>query len=267
MKQTVLFDELKRFGFSIDESAIYTFLLQNPKSSATKISKSLRVPRTRVYRYLEKLIQKAFVIEVHEGFGKKYVASTYEKLNRIIEEKETKLSQLKDSAPKLFNELAQLSAGLDTDSNILTYRGEEGLKQVTWNSLKAKDVLRIYEISTMDAMFEREFAEKVRHEFGKLGTKIHQLTNLEEVNMDSDQKVHIDHSEVRFLNPKELEIRTEVIIYNNVYTAYTYEDGDVFIVEIYNEKLATMQKQLFDFIWSKAKGMERVDDRGRFRVK
>lgn len=42
-------------------------------------------------------------------------------------------------------------------------------------------------------------------------------------------------------------------IYNDVIGIYSWHEGEVFGVEIYNEKVATMHKQLFEIVWKIAK--------------
>jgi hypothetical protein len=45
----------------------------------------------------------------------------------------------------------------------------------------------------------------------------------------------------------------ETYIYDNVVGLLSYESDDIFGVEIYSEKLARQQTQLFNLLWSQAK--------------
>ena len=74
------------------------------------------------------------------------------------------------------------------------------------------------------------------------------------------------YDKFRYVSPTDLKINFEVLIYNDVYATYTYKGDEIFCVEIYNPQLAEMQKQLFDFIWSGAKKMQFVDERGGAEV-
>lgn len=137
-------------------------------------------------------------------------------------------------------------------SRIISYQGVEGLKQVTLNSLRAKDGIYIYEISSMNEFIEQKFAEDVRRQFVKNQIYIKQLTN--RVFLDkwtAVEELVEKYWEARYIDPKKFEIKAEILVYNNVVAIYDFKK-EIFCVEIYNQNLARMQKQLFEFIWNLA---------------
>lgn len=257
---------LLTFGLSEEESQVYLFLLKNGRSSALYIHKSLKIPRTKVYRLLNKLGDKGLVVEEVKGYGTKFVAESYEKLNEIIWGKEAELYSLKHEAPNLFNQLAQLTVADPKEYKILHYRGVEGLKQVTWNSTKAKDLFRIYEINNMHAFLDFEFSEKVRMKFLESKIKTHQLTNQKELDDYTEIPEVVEYMDYRYISPEELEIIFEIAIYNDTLVMYSYEKHDIFCVELINPKLAKMQKQIFDLIWKDAKRMKKIGANGQAKI-
>lgn len=259
---------LSIYDFTEDESSVYLNLLKKERSSALEISKDLKIPRTRVYRVLEKLIEKGFVKEEIKDYGTKFVAESYEKLSYLIDEKEKELNELRKVMPDLFYQLAMLKLQSKEDYRVLYYRGVEGLKQVTWNSLNSKGLFRIYEINDMNAFLDKKFAEKVRMEFAKRKIKVHQLTNLKEIKDFTEIENHVKFWTPRYVDPDELEMKFEILIYNDVYCMYSYDEEkkDIFCVEIHNSRLAKMQKQLFDFVWLKANKMKVVSKRGSSKL-
>ena len=54
----------------------------------------------------------------------------------------------------------------------------------------------------------------------------------------------------------------EVLMYNDTYAMYSYENNEIFGVEIINPKLAAMQKQIFDFMWRHSRRMKMVSEGG-----
>lgn len=50
-----------------------------------------------------------------------------------------------------------------------------------------------------------------------------------------------------------LNFNHQVDIYNNVVSFYNWHEGEVFRVEIYNDKIARMHKQLFEIVWKLGK--------------
>lgn len=256
---------LSDYDFNQDEAKVYLSLLKKENLSALALSKELKIPRTRVYRILEKLISKGFVKEQIKDYGTKFAAVSYEKFENLLNEKEKEILELKKVLPELYLELANLKLKSQEEYKVLYYRGVEGLKQVTWNSLNAKGLFRIYEINDMNAFLDKKFTEKVRLEFVKREIKVHQLTNFRQIDDFTDIFGHVKDWTPKYVNPLEFEINFKILIYNDVYCMYSYDESkkDIFCVEIYNSCLAKIQKQMFDFIWSKAKPIKTISKSGK----
>ncbi|MFC1780258.1 helix-turn-helix domain-containing protein, partial [Patescibacteria group bacterium] len=128
---------LKPFGLNEEESSIYLVLLEKGTNSALEISRLLHMGRTKVYRILEKLTEKNLINEIMDESGKKFEASSIDKLEMMIGEKENELEKLKESKDEIFKELEFFKGKKSKKSKTLYYSGLNGLKQITWNSLKA----------------------------------------------------------------------------------------------------------------------------------
>ena len=63
---------------------------------------------------------------------------------------------------------------------------------------------------------------------------------------------HWPQWESRYISPKKLNINHQMDIYNDVVAIYNWHEGEVFGVEIHNNKVATFQKQLFELVWQHA---------------
>jgi hypothetical protein len=70
----------------------------------------------------------------------------------------------------------------------------------------------------------------------------------------------------RYMDPKELAITSEIVIYNDVTAQYHYLHDDIFCVEIVNPDFASMQKQMFDFVWGHARSMKKIGEFGEAKV-
>jgi len=250
------------FGLAKEVSQVYLFISKNGPSTALKISKQLNIGRTKVYRILDTLIAKGFVNQNLGARGFLFEATDPINLKSIIAEKETELTNLKASFTNLIENMSQLPlrAG-DTDSSKVTYyKGAEGLKQVTWNSLRAERDLYIYEVnSDMSKFIDPKFSEEIRRELLRRRIHTSQLTNLKHIPKHTKVKELVQkYWEVRYLNPKELPIDFEVLIYNDVVALYNVRGKDLFCVEIHDKRLAKMQKQIFKFVWKSARKMQIV---------
>ena len=264
----ILTRTLSRFGLTTEEAEIYLHLLAKGNKSALEISRDLHFARTRVYRLLDKLESRGLVTQRFADLGLKFTASPYQQLELLLAERQSDLEGLKHMLPEVFSELHHLSQAGGRGSKVFYHHGVDGLKHVTWNSLRAKGELRIYEVSTsMTAFLPQEFSERVREEL--VAHKIHtlQLTNIAHMEQWTKLKeAALTYWTARYIDPKELSIKSEVLIYNDVTAMYHYLNNDIFCVEIESKDLASMQKQLFDFIWRRAKPMVKIGEHGEANV-
>ena len=139
-----LINQLAGFGFKRDEAQVYFKLIEKGISNPLELSRELKISRTKVYALLEKLIKKGFVKEEVRGYGSKYLPEDPSKFAILIKEKELQLERLKSLTPRLYEYTRNLSLMTESTSKIYHYRSKEGLKQVTWNSLSTRDILRIW---------------------------------------------------------------------------------------------------------------------------
>ncbi len=253
---------LASYGLDHEDAEIYLLLLQKGVMTALTISRQIHVARTKVYRILDRLVAKNMVNISLDDQGKKFEANSYKELEMLVVAKEAEAQRLRQELPSVFNELARVVGKGEATSKVLYYSGIEGLKQITWNSLKTHESLRIFERSSMNEFMDREYAEKMREEFVQQQVSTRQITNLVHMEAYTKNAEHVKRTEVRHIDSKEMEIIFEMLIYDDVVAIYNFTDEEKFGVEIYNEKLAKMQKQLFDFVWVKAKKMRIISDWG-----
>src|SRR5260221_2498149 len=258
---------LAKFGLIEEEILLYLSLLEKSPQSALELSRGLNIGRTKIYRILDMLDDKGLVNVVVDEYGNKFEANSPKQLEVLLKEKEVELENIKKESESLFTELEKLKPTLMGETKILYYKGVEGLKQVTWNTLRTKDdCFRIYEIKLMHTLFDLDFSAKARAEFVQRRILVHQLTNHDYLESFTKVTQHIKDWTLKYIDPKELSIDVEVCIYNDVYVLYSYEKSNVFCVEIYNEKLAQMQKQIFDLIFKNATPMKILNDQGEAKL-
>ncbi len=259
---------LADYGLQPEEAKIYLHLGQKGAQTALQMSRSLHLARTKVYRILDKLITKKLVSVQLGDMGKKFVANSYEQLKFLVTEKEVEAVRLREDLPETFKQLATLWGKGEGTSKVLYYTGLAGLEQVTWNSLNAKKELRIYEIGQdMNTFIAPKLSEKIRQELADRGITTLQLSNRQRIEpFTKVTRLPKEFWQVRYIDPQKLNMQFECLIYNNVFCLYQFFGADQFCVEIYNDKLAAMQKQLFDFIWDNAEKMKILNEWGEARV-
>jgi sugar-specific transcriptional regulator TrmB len=259
---------LEPFGLSQEEAKIYLELLEKKMVTALGLSRSLHIGRTRVYRILDKLIEKELVIQQLDSGGFKFVANEPRQLELLLIKKEAELVLLKKSLPQVVEILQTKVDSGKSGSKILYYRGQEGLSQVNWNMLRTKGEFLSYEVTNADAYMPRSEAEKLRQEIVNKKIMVRTITNLTKFEPYTDVVEIVKYWwQLRHISKSILEIRADVFIYNNVYAVCNYLDGgDVFCFEIYNENVAKMQREIFEKLWSSASKMRTIGSRGEARL-
>jgi hypothetical protein len=176
----------------------------------------------------------------------------------LVARQEGEVAALKQSLPGIQDKLTQLAGGEQAGSKVLYYRGMRGLSQVNWNLVTAKNELLSYEVETADLYLPHEEAEKLREELVAQKIYIRTISNMAALKPFTEVRDLMDtYTQIRHIDSSVLTIKADVFIYNDVYALCHYlKDGDVFCVEMYNQELATMQKQLFENLWLQAKPID-----------
>lgn len=259
---------LEPYGLTADEARVYLELWESKALTALLLNRRLNLARTKVYRILDKLQAMGLVLTRLTERGQKYEAANPKKLGLLIAEKEQAVAALKLGLPALEEQLERSAGRSGSESKVLYYRGIEGLKQVTYNSLRAKGELLTLEIKDMDAFFAHDYAESMRLKFIDRKISIRTLSNVTYVPKWTDAAGEMveRYWEIRHIPEAQLTIKFEILIYNDVYVLYRYVGKEIFCVEIYNRDLAAMQKQMFELMWSKARKFKVLNSQGEAKL-
>lgn len=255
---------LSPFGLEDDESRIYLSLLEKGELSALALSRITGLARSKVYRLLDKLSGYGLVQNGIHGAGMRFGATHPSKFSQLVTEKEHEIQSLKESLPEVLSQLETVAGRDSSNTKVLYYKGVEGIKQLCYNSLSAQKELLTYETTnSMTDFLPEGFTEEMRAEFVK--RKIH----IKELNWNKTYKPYtnvkdfaLKYWETRYIDPGEFKIHSEALIYNDVYVLYNPLGPELFGVEIYNKDLAHTQRQLFHILWSHAKKMKVLSERG-----
>jgi len=256
---------LTQFGVNELEAKIYLEILSGKGDTALLISRHLKIARTKVYRILDNLIARGLVITKLGERGSKFTALSPDQLDLLLSDREHELEKLRQTLPTLQSSLTTLShRGESPKSEVRYYHGIEGLKQVTYNSLKAQGELLTYELSTMNAFMDKSEAEKLRERFVENKIYIRTLTGANHL----DAWTNVTEMVEKYLELRHLDkpFQFEILIYNNIYCMYRYIGDQVFCVEIHSQELANMQRQIFEYLWTSAKKFRVLDEHGTAKL-
>lgn len=253
MNEKQITSYLIRLGMSREEALIYATLVQHGSSTALAISRLTMINRTKVYRTLESLSSKQLVEQEIEENTTLFSPSPIEKIREILRDKQTQVASLTQEFNEFERELAQVAVEKKSSTKVKFYRGIEGIRQMVWNVLKAKSEVVGYTTRDLTDFVGERFMQEFVEEFIRRNLSMRDIYSDEYV---KNKKTKLDWGtsvSSRYLPSKALAIPHQMDIYDDVVTFYDYQDGEVWGTEIYNPKVAQVQKQLFDLAWEKAK--------------
>lgn len=260
-------EKLIALGLTSEEINVYLVLVEGRVDTALTISRQTNLKRTTVYRILDNLTTRKLVITRAGERGLHYLPSPIESFDLILAEQESKLAQFRRLIPELKDQLGSIQTESKNSSQVRYYHGIDGLKQVTYNSLKANGELLTYELSTMNAFMDQEEAEKLRARFVENKINIKTLTNVTKMSAWTSVTEMVEkYWEIRHLDPKNKPFQFEILIYNDIYCMYKYTGNEIFCIEIKNAELAQMQRTLFYYLWDMAKPLKILDEHGAAKL-
>lgn len=242
---------LIKLGIGDESASIYLDLVGKPARTAKDIAESCHIPKTTVYRRLEELISQGLIEERIEEYKRLYESAPPETLKLIISKKEQEIHDLASELP-LITDLFSTTKSFDPETKVLFYRGQDGIKQMNWNVLKTKGEFCGYTFRAWEEIVGKRYVEDFHREFLSRqfpGRELYSHEYLKSRNGRPDPIPNWKNWETRYLDPKIVDIAHQMDIYNDVVAIYNWHEGEVFGIEIYNKKITTMQKQIFEVLW------------------
>ncbi len=255
MDQLISFFE--ELGLSDKETLVYKALLKRKEATLLQLARDTCLPRTTLYRLIENMIKTGICKEIPEDKSKKVQAVKPQELYFLIEKKRQKIQEIEQEFPKLQKILEQ--EGKDSYNNaaeVLFYRGKDGLKQMIWHELESKELLSYYYLTEVD-IFGKTFAKRYREICYERGITEREIISTDDPYLTKENIVYYTKGELfknymfRYIPAEQLKIDHQVTIYNDVVCFFDWNtEGEIFGVEIHSKAIASLQKQIFEILWS-----------------
>ncbi len=251
MNKQIFLSHLINIGLEETEASIYLFLLEHGPHTHLELSRETNIDRSKIYRYIEKLEKKKLIEASNNSRGKKIQAANPSNIELLLEEKEEKLKKQKESLPSLIESLSIIPTYRQREFEVKHYRGQDGLKQMLWNQLYAKDKIVAFSYKNKNDIAGKPYADKIRAELIERKIMVYELQNESDKGnyWYSDLKNLNTFYKEREIDPKILEIKQYIAIFNNTVAIMNWLDGEEIGVEIINTTYAEMQRQLFWKFW------------------
>lgn len=257
MNKNELNNYLVKLGLTSDEALLYLSLIEKGEGTPLSISRATGINRTKVYRLLEQMQSAKLIVQEIDENGTRVSPAPVEHLQELLREKQHNIEELNEAWEEVSKGIEQISNEKGSETRVKFYRGRTGIEQMVWNSLKASSEIVGYTFRDLSYFVGQKFMEKFVAEFKNRNLRLREIYGDEYM-----ANKHIDNNFGSFVNSRYLPKRTLAIphqtdIYDDVVSFYSWNEGEVWGTEIYNEKVATMQKQLFELAWEKARKIDK----------
>ncbi|MEW5805453.1 MAG: helix-turn-helix domain-containing protein [Patescibacteria group bacterium] len=259
--------KINRFFLNLDlnqdEASVYLSLLEQEVLSVLELARKTNIPRTNIYRILERLKNLGLVEEIIDQKRTLAKASNFSHLEWLIAERKQKAKNLELALPEIKNILKKQRSVKQGETKVVFYRGKNGIKQLLWNSLKTKEVAGYAFLSYEDST-DKKFAQQFREERWRRKIKIRDLISDNDKYLSRKNLLLIKQSPVfqyyqaRYLPASRININHDLIIYSDTIAFYQWLDEEIFGVEIRNQSITKLQKQIFEMLWPMAKTPEQA---------
>ena len=236
-------DSLRQYGFHENEIVTYLFLLQHQDSAAYHIAKETSIPRTTVYKTMDKLQKSGFVSSWIKNGVRHFSAESPEAFKRDLKGKEEKISHVMPNLMDLF-----ATASINPSAKL--YQGKEGVKQAFEHMLdviKSQKLKKVYVFS--DFLLTEQFPKYFkawRKRKNKTGTFTELIVPFG-TPMNEDYRSD-EFRETRIL-PESFPFIGAVDICGSTVAFFSFKDKEIYSVVIESQIIADMMTQLFGYIW------------------
>jgi len=252
-----LLTKLQQFQLSENEARVYLASLECGPGSVQKIAKTASLNRVTVYGIVESLIAKGFLHEIFDK-NKKYIAAySPTKLYDVLTHRENELKKERNLLDSLVPQLKMRSSGKhSSNTNIIYYEGEEGLKNWASDALETQgELLEWTKIESYSKKFDQylhdyyypeKFKRSIPTRFIFLDTPDARtyVTRYTENPKASPMKA-------RFIPEEQFNTPGFMVVYNDRFSVAL--PNEMRAVTVIDPLIADTQRQIFEFGWIHAR--------------
>lgn len=255
---TLLRSYFVKLGMPVAVADIYVALHTYGPQTISDLARNSGMQRITIYRLLDEL-KASGLVEIEPQYKRNLIrAAPITNLQLLITQKEQELRELQNSYPavsKAFLHQATTAAS----TRVHFYEGVEGLRQMVWNQTKAKgeNLAILYDTIQYPRRDNFTFFERWVTECNRKNVNFRGIVGSHFIG--SQQRWYQNHTNERlknwnprYIDEKIFPIAYSMVIYNDVVLYYDWGEEKILGIEIYNKKIANMQRQLFEMLWQQA---------------
>lgn len=255
-RQDIVRNYFLRLGLDSDIADVYyTLYTQGPQTIST-LARHSGIERTRIYRLLEEL-QASSLIEVEIDAHRKILrAAPISNLELQFAKKEQELIKLQQELPTLQRILTE-NIAKTSGTQIQFYHGEEGAKQLLWNETRANSEVTaiLYEniqIKTAERFFERWVEKCNQRDLHFRGIVSDPFIKSQDIWYATHTNDRLKNWQARYIDSARFAINHSTIVYDDVVCYFSWQDHEIYGIEIHNAEIAETQRAFFEMLWEQA---------------
>lgn len=264
-------EALDKLGLEKNETAILRVLLEKPEDiTLAELSRRTSLPQTTVHRTIDMLVSKGLLVWSLDNQGKKVELGNLAAYAQTLEQEQSKIQASIDALSQLGN-MIESSVGATARPQVRYYEKEHGIKQLIWNTLKAKDTLYVYTNAMRREITGSRWLTNYCSEFVERGIRDQVLCDAtyaaqsyqkyggrEKYFATADDFAAI--SDERVFKSSLMRIRGETYIYNDILAMYTWEAGNLVGCEVQSKFIADTQRSIFETLWQQTSPEDKIDN-------
>ena len=263
-------DHLQVFGLSQQERNVYMLLVQSGWSTVVQLAKNCPIKRPTLYRILESLIHTGLVVTRVGEKTTYYRITSAESFESLILESETKTRQMRESMETIKRYTENLSNVTLTETSVLYYKGIRGLKQMEWiiRGRKPYSEVLVFDSLKWNDVLGSDFTEELRQLNVDRNVYLRSLSNSEDpirpdgtTSWTTNKKYTLKYYRHRLIDRNILNIQQDIFVTSDSIVFYGVKPGDEVAIHIANAEYAAMMRQLFEYMWDKAKVIDHLGQR------
>lgn len=242
--------KLRRLGLSTDEAKVYVELLREP-STHLRLSHTTGINRTKIYRIIQDLEKKSLVSKRTDDRGTFLTASDPSALEVRLVSQEERVKQQRDTLTQLLPSLKAITEDSSRAFVVQTYEGIEGLKQMVWHELQARNELLSFGGQTIeDLITDHRWAEKHRALSVEAGYTLREIINHDiDLPRFTNSQEFMKNYIYRQMPSNQINFNEQIVIYNDTVAIYHWRENQKVGVEIISKTYANTMRQMFEYFW------------------
>jgi len=238
----MLLSTLKQVGLNEKQAKIYLAALELGETTIKEIAKKAEIKRTTIYDLLSEMLENGLIRQTVRGVKKKFIASSPEELQLIVQKREALLSQIMPT-------LNSMSNVGNVKPKIRFYEGRAGLMEIYQDTLKYSSEILAFASDDSAKVLRMDWATRYIRQ--RVNKKIYYKGIIAQSTLIEKEFATKNQAQLRstkMIDSKKYPISNEIMMYGHQKIAIiSAKDAMGIIIE--SAEIYQTQKSIFELLW------------------